>query len=247
MKLTTVLTAVNNNEKYYKFIPLFVKQWKHLFPGINIIIVFIGLKIPACLIPYKPYIRLFETFDGISDVFIAQTIRLLYPAVLNLNEVTMITDIDMIPGNRVSYYIDKIKDVSEDSFVVFRPLSCVGPNEIAMCYNAAKTSVWSSVFGIKNIEDIHMFLKTNYKHTDGKHNGTGWNQDQLILYKYVSINKNTVYLDDSYYNRLNPHQHNYDIDMFIKMAKYDFSDVHMYADECPWTIFDILTITRKFI
>lgn len=248
MKITTVLTAITNNEKYYRFIPLFIKRWKTLFPDINIVIIFIGVKPPACLIPYKSYIRVFEPIPEVSDVFISQTIRLLYPAILDPNEVTMITDIDMIPGNRLSYYTNKIKDVNEDSFIVFRPLACVGPNEIAMCYNAANTKVWSSVFGIATIEDIVVFLKNNYNFADGKHNGIGWVQDQRILHNYV-INSSlpTVFLDDSYYNRLEPHHHKYNIESFIEMIKDDFSDVHIYADECPWTIFDILTITRKFI
>ncbi len=248
MEITTILTSVTNNEKYYRFIPLFIKRWKTLFPAIKIVIVFVGVKPPACLIPYKSYIRVFEPIPNVSDVFISQTIRLLYPAILDPNEVTMITDIDMVPGNRISYYTDKIKAVNEDSFVVFRPLTCVGPNEIAMCYNSAKTSVWSSVFGIGSLDDISSFLKNNYNFADGKHNGIGWVQDQRILYTHVTnSNLNTVFLDDSYYKRLEPHFHKYNIKSFAEMIKDDFSDVHIYADECPWTIFDILTITRNFI
>ena len=36
MLLTDVVTATNMNPTYYKFIPIFIKCWKRLFPSINI-------------------------------------------------------------------------------------------------------------------------------------------------------------------------------------------------------------------
>ena len=44
MKLSHVLTSVNENEKYIKFIPLFIKSWTYLFPEIEPIIVYTGQK-----------------------------------------------------------------------------------------------------------------------------------------------------------------------------------------------------------
>ena len=44
MKLTTVIGSVNNNPKYYMFIPKQILFWKKF--GINFIAVFVGNHIP---------------------------------------------------------------------------------------------------------------------------------------------------------------------------------------------------------
>ena len=36
MKFTDVLTATDTNPLYYKFVPIFIKAWKKLFPDVNI-------------------------------------------------------------------------------------------------------------------------------------------------------------------------------------------------------------------
>jgi hypothetical protein len=240
MKLTTVLTAVNNNPKYTRFIPVFIHQWKHLFPEMNIKIVFIG-EIPLEFQKYSEYIVSFPEIPNVSTVYIAQTIRILYPAILSDSETTLITDIDMLPGNR-RYYTDKLADIDGSKFVVMRPFSCVGPHEIAICYNAAHTSTWSSVFGIKTIDDIRKFLIENYSHVDGKHGGIGWNKDQLILYTNVMKHPHVI-TDELFFNRLDIYHHRYDIHRFkIYLETSSFSDAHMYADGCPWTLEQLTTL-----
>ena len=41
MKLTDVLTATDTNPLYYKFVPIFIRAWKKLFPDVNIHIILI--------------------------------------------------------------------------------------------------------------------------------------------------------------------------------------------------------------
>lgn len=233
MKLTTVLTAVNNNPKYTKFIPIFIHQWRRLFPELSIKIIFIG-AIPPEFERFSDYLISFPEIPEVSTVYTAQTIRILYPAVLDKSETTIITDIDMLPGNR-AYYTDKLAHIDDSKFVVMRPLSCVGPQEIAICYNAARTSTWSSVFGIKTVDDIRKFLIENYTRVDGIHGGVGWNRDQLLLYSRV-INQPNLITDDTYHRRLDINHHKYDIHRFkTYLDTGSYSDAHMYADACPWT------------
>ena len=234
MKATTVLTAVNNNPKYSRFIPIFIYQWKRLFPEMSIKIVFIG-EIPLELQKYSEYLVSFPEIVGISTVYVAQTIRILYPAILDPSETTLITDIDMLPGNR-KYYVDKIDAMDDSKFVVMRPLSCVGRSEIAICYNVARTATWGTLFGIKTVDDIRNFLITNYSIADGIHGGRGWNTDQLLLYKFAIRHPISI-MDDSYLNRLDFPRHNYNILAFRELLRSgNFSDAHMYADKCPWTL-----------
>ena len=233
MKITTVLTAVNNNPKYTKFIPFFISQWKKLYPEIKIKIVFIGSELPSKLEQYKEYIDLFPEIPNISSVYIAQTIRLLYPALLQ-DEVTVITDMDMVPGNRTYFQ----QEIEEGSFTIFRPFECVGQGEIAICYNAAQTSVWRSMFSVNTVDDVRSFLIKKYRYSDGIHGGKGWTIDQLILFNFVANwngGKRNI-LGDSQFRRLDFFHHNYDKNTFLSMLNTEeYSDAHFYADKCPWS------------
>ena len=100
MKITTVLAALNDNPKYTRFVPGFVRTWRRLYPDFRVRIVFIGNTLPKELEPFREWIELFPEIPGVSTVYTAQTIRLLYPALLDPSEVTVITDIDMLPANR---------------------------------------------------------------------------------------------------------------------------------------------------
>jgi hypothetical protein len=41
MKLDCVLTAVNDNPLYLEFIPIFIKTWNKLYPGLDVKIVIV--------------------------------------------------------------------------------------------------------------------------------------------------------------------------------------------------------------
>jgi hypothetical protein len=233
MKITTVLTAVNNNPKYTKFVPFFIRQWKKLYPDIKIKIVFIGCQLPDYLKEFSDYIDLFPEISGISTVYTAQTVRIVYPAILGPDEVTVITDIDMVPGNR-TYFQHEIED---NSFAIFRPLECVGKGEIAICYNAASTSVWKYMFNVNTVEDIRSYLVRKYRYTDGVHGGRGWNTDQILLFNTVTNwNGKKYIIGDFNFKRLDSFEHKYDKDKFLIMLNTEqYSDAHLYADACPWT------------
>ena len=246
MKITTVLTALNYNDKYIRFVPLFIRQWKLVFPEIKVVIVFIGNKIPLCLRNYKDNIVLFDEIEGLSSVYIAQTIRLLYPALLPVDETVLITDIDMLPGMNKDYYTTKIEHISNNVFVSMRPLSSVSANEIAMCYNVARTDIWAKIFNVHSKDDIVQFLIRHWSGGNGLHGSDGWTQDQHILYTFFHMNNvEAIILNDSYMKRLDFDQHRYDKQKFVeKIRDPTYSDVHLYADVCNWSWSDICELVK---
>lgn len=181
LKLGWVLTACNDNPMYSDFIPIFIKAWKTLFPDIKISIVFIANEIPKHLRKFSELI-LFKPITGISEVYISQIIRLFYPALINSSDAVIITDMDMIPMNR-SYYLDGLKDATEETLVVYRKDHLI-QEEIAMCYSAATPKVWSDLFQIESLDDIYHRLTTIYpKGYDGRPGLTGWFTDQKYFYQ----------------------------------------------------------------
>lgn len=238
MKLTNVLVATNMNPLYYKFIPIFIKAWNKLCPNIKVTILVIAQKLIDELLPYKENIVLFPPIENMDTGFIAQNIRLLYPALMDAEGGILITDMDMIPMN-APYYTQQIVKYDNSKFISYRPPPT--PNEICMCYNIATPDIWREVFNINNIQDIHTTLKHLYqnKKYKGEYGGiqykVGWITDQLYLFekvkKWHEKTNNHIIIDDKYYNRLcraRPHAfYNFDLlKSLIKKAHY--SDYHAH-------------------
>lgn len=252
MILNHVLTAVDNNPKYTKFIPLFVEQWLRLDPSLTITIVYIGSSIP-CSIPHKyhRHIRCFMPISGVHSAYIAQVIRILYPSLLEKNDTIMITDIDMIPG-KSSYFQTSIQTQPDNAFVSLRPLSVVSNGQIAMCYVVAKGSTWQSIFQINSERDVESFINAHYNHLyDGNHGGKGWYSDQCILFDFVMKWRggggHFIELTDSgsRFSRLDYYRHNYDKQQFATLLNTTpFSDCHLYSHMCEWSDMDINDILK---
>lgn len=237
MILTDVLTACDMNPLYYKFIPIFIKTWKKLFPEVNIHIILIGEKIIEELELYKEYIKLFSPIEGIKTSFIAQNIRLFYPGLIDADGGVLITDMDIIPMNR-SYYIDNIKNISQEKFVTYRPLSCVGKKEIAICYNIAHTNIWKDIFQILSVNDIIIRLKNIYEQPKyigenaNKYYEPFWITDQLYLYEkiqeWIKQTNSHIIFDDKVtkFNRLD-RNYFYNINK-SNISNYIYTDFHMF-------------------
>ena len=244
MRITTVLTAVNNNPEYTRFIPIFIYMWKKFYPQINVRIIYIGNDLPISLHTFSDNIIVFPPIEGVSTVYTAQTIRILYPALLDENETTVITDMDMLPANK-TYFSSLINEIPSNTFLMFRDLRCVSPDQIPICYNAASTSIWKKVFGINSINDIRSFLREKYDlQTDGIHGGHGWYTDQVLLRKHVfSSGVSLLTLNDNGYKRLDIYDHRYNIPLFIeKLKTMSYSDAHLYSHECPWSLHELSLI-----
>ena len=185
MKLTDVVVSTNLNRLYLDFVPIFIKAWRTLFPEIRIHILLIAKKIPEDLKKYTDDIVLFKPIEGVSDVFVSQFIRILYPCICEADGGILTTDMDMMPMN-TRYYTKPVDALEDDCFAVFRrPFFWKRRLQTAICYNMATKETWKKVFGLDSWDDIRRCLKEEYKKVeyDGTHGGIGWDTDQLVLYK----------------------------------------------------------------
>lgn len=185
MKLTTVLSSVNNNSDYYLFIPKQIKFWKHF--DIRFLAVFVGVAIPDELIEFESNIILWNFTPHLNSVYVAQNIRIFMSALLNLpnDEMVMITDMDMLPCSD-TFYKDGLDNLTQDNFVYYRHIDFQN-KQIFMCYNAAHPTTWGKIFKIKSKEDIINKLEENKTSNDflGVPGTNGWYTDQTILFNHL--------------------------------------------------------------
>jgi len=226
MILSTVLASVNNNPKYYMFIPKQIKFWKYF--NIKFIAIFVAENIPDELKEYSTNIILYNKNLNLNSAYVAQNIRIYYPSLLSLpmDEILMITDMDMLPTNDV-YYKNGLEKYNINDFIYYG--SIMG-NQIIMCYNAAHPTTWSTVFNIKTIDDIENIINKNYNTSyNGIPGSTGWFIDQEIMYKNL--------INYKYLRVLNRPIKRLEVDQYIKhlqhrhinfISKYD--DVHFHRD-----------------
>jgi hypothetical protein len=116
MKIDLVLTACNNNNSYLQMFPYIYKVWKKRF-NLDCYLILINDFIPDFLLTYQSFIILYKPLENINSVYIAQTIRILYPALFD-NKNILITDMDIIPVSKL-YFIESIKDIPDDTFISY--------------------------------------------------------------------------------------------------------------------------------
>lgn len=226
MKLTTVFSAVNSNPVYYMFIPKQIIFWAKF--NIKFVAVFIGQNLPDELIPYSENIILWQLNSEVNSVFVAQNMRIYYPALLSLpdDEMVMITDMDMLPTND-AYYKSGLEKYNIEDFIYYRNID---GNQIYMCYNSAHPKTWSKVFNISSPNDIEAAIKKNYTNSyDGIPGSSGWSIDQetmyakLINYPHLKVlNRPIKRLETSVYNAYLNNKEN----DFIK----GYDDVHFHRN-----------------
>lgn len=227
MILTTVLASVNNNPKYYMFIPKQIKLWKYF--NIKFIAIFVGESIPDILQSYSDNIILYNRNLNLNSAYVAQNIRIYYPALLSLpeNEMVMITDMDMLPTNE-KYYKSGLEQYTINDFIYYRN---VDGNQIYMCYNAAHPSTWSAVFNVKHISDIETIVdKTYQSNYNGIPGSNGWFIDQEIMYKNLIRYKNLKVLNRP-----------------IKRLEVDMYKMHLYRNDKNFiSLYDDVHFHRDF-
>jgi hypothetical protein len=226
MKLTTVLSSVNNNPKYFMFIPKQILFWKKF--NINFIAIFVGENIPTELEKYKDNIILWNKNLNLNSAFVAQNLRIYYSSLIKLpkNEMIMITDMDMLPTND-KFYKDGLEDLNIEDFVYYRHID---GNQIYMCYNAAHPETWSKIFSIYNEYDIENKLEENYNtNYNGIPGSFGWFIDQEVMYKNLINYKNLKILNRPI-KRLEVHTYKNHILRNDKNFISYYDDVHFHRD-----------------
>lgn len=202
MKIDCILTSTNTKKEYIEFIPLFIRSWQKLLPFVDVKIVLISDYIPEEYKNYKNNIILYQKEENISDKFISQYIRILYPSILNYKNGILISDIDMIPINE-KYFTNKILEYNDNNFIVYRNI-LTDIEQVPICYNVATSKIWSKIMNIKNINDINNNIKKIFNRIEyeDKKAGKGWGVDQMELYNKLKISKNVIYLVENKFKRL---------------------------------------------
>ena len=118
---------------------------------------------------------------NIDNIFISQNIRLLGPALFP-DSTCIISDIDMMPMSK-KYFQNNIKEFSDENFILYRN-KATKDTMYPICYNAAKGSLWSEIFSVKNKNDIVEKLGFWYAEQSNI-NERSWYFDQIILKKYL--------------------------------------------------------------
>ena len=176
-KIDRAIVSSDNNPMYLDFWPIVARAWKEI----------IGIKPTLALIADKSVIVdeslgdviRFEPIPTISTALYSQVIRLLIPAYFP-DDVSITSDIDMIPINR-EYFINSVKDIPEDHFVVYRDAAYNSSlNQFPICYNAAKGIIFKEIFQIKQLSDIPKIVM-NWAQTE-----FGWFTDEKMLYKCLT-------------------------------------------------------------
>lgn len=179
MKLTTVISSVNDNSHYYNFIPYQIEVWRKF--NINFIALYVGESIPDELQQFSDNIILWDKNLDINSVYVGQMLRVLYPALLDLpdDELVMVTDMDMLPSTQ-AYYTDGLDSFEKKDFLTYKKPA---NKMVYICYNAAHPDTWGEVFGVKSEQDVEKALYDN-RPSDytGAHGGAGWYADQLFMY-----------------------------------------------------------------
>lgn len=191
------LYTCTDNDKYLNYIPHVIENCENMAicPVILLINIQNKSKIQQVYVDAFNSICKFEFIDvpEVNDIFMAQVIRLLYPCILPQFDVVMINDIDliMIKNDYFQECINLAK--SQDKFVAGR----LKNNMYFMGFNFAKPSIWTQLFNVHNIEDIHKRLITYYKsQSNGK---CDWGFDQKLL-KRVLSNHDIIVINKPLYN-----------------------------------------------
>lgn len=172
MEIDRVILSTDDNPDYIQFWPIVAKAWKKM--GIKPTLALIGDSHTQIDETLGEVIR-FSPIAGVPTALQAQVIRLLLP-VYYPDECCLISDIDILPLRR-TYFVDSIKHVPEDAFVVYRDRAFDSNTpQFPMCYVVAKGGAFMSLFQIKTSEEIPLIIQKWHQLN------WGWTTDQRVLY-----------------------------------------------------------------
>ncbi|MBS0616331.1 MAG: hypothetical protein JSR58_07270 [Verrucomicrobia bacterium] len=176
LELKRVILSTNNNPNYIEFWPVVAPIWTAI--GIRPTLALIADEHCPVDTSIGDVIR-FPPLPDIPESLQAQVIRLFLP-IMYPDEGCLISDIDMIPISR-TYFIEGAKHCPDTGFLVYRDKGAIGDESVRypMCYNAAKGSVFGSLFGISHPDEIPQMIEL------WASAGLGWNTDELLLHAHI--------------------------------------------------------------
>jgi hypothetical protein len=188
MKVSVVLSSVDSNPAYYKFLPLQVRFWGRW--GVRFVMVMAAPAVPPELeeLAAAGHVILWNRDLDLSGPYLGQNLRTWYAARLHLpeDEMVLITDMDMLPLSR-AYFMEGLEHIGPRDFVHYRTIAH-HVKDFTMCYNAAHPSVWADITGVRSDDDVSRCLRENLPPVyDGQHGGEGWWSDQKVLYR-IAVN-----------------------------------------------------------
>ncbi len=170
-EINRVILSSDANPKYLDFWPVVAPIWKAM--GIKPTLALVAEDDVEVDTTLGDVIR-FKPLKGAPPGLYPQVIRLALPALFP-EDVSLISDIDMIPVSK-EYFTQNALRCPENGFLVYRDKGHgEGASCYALCYVAAKGSVFGSMFHINRKEDILPFVQWVCDLQ------LGWFSDQIVL------------------------------------------------------------------
>ncbi len=223
MKIEKVIIASNENMKYLSFWPLVKKVWRNM--GFDPILIYTSKEsVPICDDHDVIFFNTMEMDTG----FVSRNIRMLYPSLFP-NEICLISDIDLVPLNQ-NYFKSTISNLNNNNFVIMRNNVNIN-DQIPICWNVAKGSIWGEVFKVKNEEQIRSLLIKWYQNTISDKT-TAWYNDQVMLKfhldEFEKVNPERVYrLNDNLTKFRRLDRKSYTNTLLSIYRNDSFTDFHM--------------------
>lgn len=187
MILDTCLVSTDLTPNYVDCLPLVYDVWRDI-AGIRCVVALVADAVPSLMARIRDDVILFPELPDVSNAFQTQCVRLLAPQLLPNAKSVILSDIDMLPMQK-RYFVDSVKGVADDAFVVYRSDALPGKREIAICYNAAAPTTWAElVEPVASVDEAQRIIKEWAKvvHYNGTSGGAGWSTDQELLFEFVS-------------------------------------------------------------
>ena len=186
LRLGRALMACDLNPDYLEYWPSVRRAWLEII-RVEPLLVLIADddQVPAEL-RADPLVVPFAPLPDVHTALQAQCIRLLYPAIVEIEDAVIISDVDLFPLRR-SYFVNPLEKLDNRLFVSYRDVR-LERKEVAIAFNAATPSTWAELFGVTSLDDVRLQLAewTSGLEYDGRRAWPGWYRDQEILYETLT-------------------------------------------------------------
>ena len=228
MKIDIAIHSSDSNPFYLDFWPIVSKIWKIKF---NILPILLYIdedhdvdidNTYGIVLKYKP-IKDIEI--SLQCLWIRYWITSQY-----LNEVCIISDIDMIPISK-KYFIEQIQDVDENKYIHINPFEGYLPS----CYHIAKGKMFIEVLKLDDswedsIKKLYS-LKLGYSHIVENNIFQSWGSDEVYATKQISDyeNKDNLVFIKRYHDRIDRSDWNYSVSDIMNDKYADSHSIRPYS------------------